>query len=335
MDARSPNRPTITLQSILLLDPTRTLHRPRRIPKLAPIRLPLPRPEGHQVNDINELLEAVDALTRPVTAVTFVGTAHAHEWHQVKRSLTPDELAALKKSKGKLVKEDRETPTGQHWCRWCDAVVDQVPAPDDGQAVNRRDDAPLLEQLTERVRSTLSDGGGSSTAGAGVLIDVAAFDMFDAIDGRLRSWITIELGGKVGKGLTLLELLRSWYVLYASSFNGIGDDQRRQRVLEGWATSIRDILDPPDQVPYMGQPCPICGETRALRGLAGEVEDTVALWAILRPSYRSEGSYGICRACDQILARDTDPMTLRAKMNGAITPATHLTQSIADAVKSA
>lgn len=62
----------------------------------------------------------------------------------------------------------------------------------------------------------------------------------------------------------------------------------------------------------------MCGESRAVKEIEGDAEDTVALWAFLRPAYREEGSYGLCKACDTVLARDPDPLMLRQKMNGTV-----------------
>jgi hypothetical protein len=209
-------------------------------------------------------------------------------------------------------------------------VVAEKPVGADPQRIDRHDDPPLLDQLEARVRSSLSDGGAPGAGGASVLVDAAAFDLVARITKKLHAWYG-ELGAKPGNGLTLLHLLRSWHVLYRAGVQPVGDDARRASTLEGWTTEIRDILDPPDQIPYRGQPCPICGETRAIRDLDGEVADTVALWAVLRPDYRPEGSYGLCRACNTVLARSGDPLQLRAQMNGAIAPGTRLTQRVDEA----
>jgi hypothetical protein len=156
---------------------------------------------------------------------------------------------------------------------------------------------------------------GANTGGSP--IDVAAFDLHKRIDTRIREWIT-TLGGRAGQDLTLAQMLRSWYTLREMGVRPVGEDDRFVPTLAGWRTAILDILDPPDQVPYRGEPCPLCGETRAVKDFDGVVESTVALWAILRPAYREEGSYGLCRACDQVLGRDSDPVMLRQKMNDTV-----------------
>ena len=52
--------------------------------------------------------------------------------------------------------------------------------------------------------------------------------------------------------------------------------------------------------------------------LASEYRAAVALWAFLRPAYREEGSYGMCKACNRVLATDPDPLALRRIMNGTV-----------------
>lgn len=274
------------------------------------------------------LLDAVDALTKPDVLTRFAGGEHDHAWMELVRPTTAEERAAAKASKRKI---GRSVKTGEWWCPFCDAVTTERP---EGpvEKINRRDDPPLLDQLESRVRSSLSDGGSPSAGSASVLVDVVAFDLARSIEAKLRRWYAEMGASPSSKGLTLRELLRSWYVLYLAGHHPVGDDEVRRRVVEGWVTQVRDILDPPDQVDYPDQPCPLCGETRALRDIDGEVRDTVALMAVLRPDYRAEGSYGICRACNQVLAQDTDPIRLRARMNGAVAPAKRLTQRVADAV---
>lgn len=275
------------------------------------------------------LLDAVDALTKPDVLTRFAGGEHDHAWMELVRPVTPEERLVAKASKRKI---GRSVKTGEWWCPFCEKVTTERP---EGpvEKINRRDDPPLLDQLEARVRSSLSDGGSPSAGSASVLLDVVAFDLARGIEAKLRRWFG-EMGASPGGGLSLRELLRSWYVLYIGGHHPVGDDDVRRRAVESWVTEVRDILDPPDQIPYREQPCPICGETRALRSLDGEVRDTVALWAVLRPEYRPEGSYGICRACNTVLAQDTDPIRLRARMNGAVAPASRLTQTVADAASS-
>lgn len=276
----------------------------------------------------NPLLDAIDALTKPDTLLRHRGTEHDHFWAELVRDTTPDERAAAKATKRKL---PRKVGTGQWWCMFCDETRDEKP--DDAppaRTIDRQDDPCLLDQLEKRARTTLSDGGAAGKPGSSMLVDPTALDLANRIRRRISEWAE-DLGAHGVPQLSLARMLRWWYVAYTSSPYPVGDDDRKAHTVAGWVTAIRDLLDPPDQIPYRGQPCPLCGETRAIRELEGEVTDTVALWAVLRPDYRAEGSYGMCRACDQIIVRSPDPLQLRAQMNGAIAPATHLTRTVAEA----
>lgn len=276
----------------------------------------------------NPLLDAVDALTKPFVLTRYTGTDHDHEWRQLTRPLTPEEIAERKAAKKPV---PRKVDTGEWWCEWCHEVVDVRPEKANTDRINRRDDPPLLEQLEAAVTSDVGGGAGQGQAAhTRTPFDVGALTLYGAIDERVRAWF-LDIGGAPGKGITLTQLLRSWYVLRTATIHTTADDDRYAAVLRGWRTGILDIIDPPEQIPYRGQPCPVCGETRARIEVAGDVEDTVALWAFLRPEYREEGSYGLCRACRSVLATDTDPIRLRARMNGAIKPGARLTHTIGEA----
>lgn len=287
------------------------------------------------------LAVAVLALTRPDVLLRKRGEEHQHQWVQLTRPLTTEERAARKKAKkpftildeddtGRMVRKPVTISLPEHVCKWCDATTLAPDTPDPIETVDRHDDEPLLDQLEAAVRPFLGDGGAGSKGGMSVLVNVEAFNRYDEIDGRIRAWL-MTLGGTPGKGLSLAQLLTSWHTLYISGVQPVGEEDRYRDVVVRWQTEIRDILDPPTQIPYRGQPCPVCGETRAV--VPGDLgpEETVALWAFLRPKYRDEGSYGLCKACKTVLAREDDPLDLRARMNGAVAPATRLTQTIAEA----
>ncbi len=274
------------------------------------------------------LLDAVDALTKPFVLARYVGTGHDHHWTPVTRPLTSAEITERKAKKRPI---PRKVETGEFWCEWCGETVTERPTKVSADRIDRHDDPPLLDQLTAAVQSNIGGAGSSGKlAYTRTPFDVGAFNLYTSIDERLRGWL-LDIGGAAGKELTLTQMLRSWYVLRIGGTHT--DDHRYTIILDRWRTNILDIIDPPEQIPYMGQPCPLCGETRARNEVAGDVEDTVALWAFLRPEYRDEGSYGMCKACRQVLARDSDPIRLRARMNGTIKSATRMTRTIGEAAE--
>lgn len=260
------------------------------------------------------LLDAVDALTTPVVLARFTGTDHDHEWLDLVRPTTREERVEAKKAKRKL---GRTLKTGEFWCPWCDSAVTERPDHEPERRISRRDEPPLLEQLQDRIRTTLGDSGTRGANTGGSPIDISAFDKAREIDRDVRYWIE-QLGGRPGADLTLTQLVRSWYLLRIGGVTPVGEDDRYRIILEKWATTVRDILDPPEQIPYRGQACPLCGETSAVKTVEGDADDAVALWAFLRPAYREEGSYGMCKACNRVLATDPDPLALRRIMNGTV-----------------
>lgn len=260
------------------------------------------------------LLDAVDALTKPFVLARYTGTDHDHEWLDLVRPTTREERAEAKKAKRSL---GRTLKTGELWCPWCDTVVSERPDYEPRERISRHDDPPLLDQLQDRIRTTLGDAGTPGANTGGSPIDLTAFDKEREIGKEVRGWIE-KLGARPGGDLTLNQLLRSWYLLRMGGVNPVGEDDRYRVTLEKWRTAILDILDPPKQIPYRGQACPLCGESQAVKVVEGDADDAVALWAFLRPAYREEGSYGMCKACGQVLARDDDPLALRRKMNGTV-----------------
>jgi len=283
------------------------------------------RPRGQRMTE-DRLLAAVDALTKPHVVARYTGTDHTHEWLPLVRETSREERHAAKRKRQKLA---RTVETGEWWCMWCDTVASTKPDEAETETIDRRDEDPLLDQLAARIGTTLGDSGTRGARTGGSPIDVDAYDEYAKIDATIRGWYR-DLGATPGRGLSLVQLLRSWYVLYRAGHAPVGDDDAKARIIETWRTKILDILDPPDQIPYRGQPCPVCGETRARNEQGGVEQDTVALWAFLRPAYREEGSYGLCKACKTVLARNRDPLALRSRMNGVA--ATRLTRTIGEAI---
>lgn len=273
------------------------------------------------MNDTNpDLLAAVDALTKPDVLTRFTGTDHDHDWLELWRSTTPEERLAMREFNASRPRAERRpipksVKTGELWCPWCEVTVSERPGAVIPEQIDRHDDAPLLDQLEQLIRGSLGDNRAKGAQSGGSPINLSAYGLWQSIDSTVRGWMA-DLGARPGKSITLAQLLRSWYTLRLAGTHPVGEDEQFRSKVALWETAVRDILDPPTQIPYMGQACPLCGQTSA-PGTDGD-GDAVALWAFLRPTYRMEGSYGLCKACGEVLARDNDPLRLRQKMNGTI-----------------
>src|ERR1700761_577071 len=173
---------------------------------------------------------------------------------------------------------------------------------DNGQEIVRREDPPLLDWLRESIGSKIGGNGGGKAARGRAPIDLGALQLYENIDGQVRAWVS-ELGGKVGKGITPTQALRSWYVLYAAGRREWEDNYLRQ--LEGWAVQVKDKLDPPKKI-EITSPCPACGAEFVNIGLKladgsddpNDVERVRALNAVERETM--DESYVLCSACDRV-----------------------------------
>ncbi|MCA0332265.1 MAG: hypothetical protein LCI03_20565 [Actinobacteria bacterium] len=163
-------------------------------------------------------------------------------------------------------------------------------------------DASLLEQLQEAVGSNLGGGSGSGRPGRErTPLDLGAFSLMEQIDDRVRAWLD-ELGARPGKAVSTGQALRSWFTLWCATPREVGDHDRRRHVLEGWVTSIRDKLDPPDRIEITA-PCPVCGHEFVTTGLLpgenpADAERVRALNGFGRE--KAGESFALCAACDAV-----------------------------------
>lgn len=168
----------------------------------------------------------------------------------------------------------------------------------------RRTDEPLLVQLRAAIQNNIGGSGGGKQARERTPLDVGAFALFEDIDGRVRSWVS-ELGGRVGKDLTVEVLLRAWFVLWSAGQHEPATVERFTGMLEGWAQQIKDKLDPPNQI-EITSPCPVCGVEWLNVGLKlpdgsddpDDVERVRVLAAVERDNM--DDSYAMCKSCNRV-----------------------------------
>lgn len=160
------------------------------------------------------------------------------------------------------------------------------------ETIVRREQKPLLDQLRDRVGNSVGYGrGGGSLPNERVPIDATAFTLLEDIDGRVRSWVLDMTGSPAGP---LVPLLRHWYVLFTQKQREESEILDYQRILDGWWSQVRDVIDPPVKQ-EITSPCPNCGQAWVDRGTGEERSMRRALWALWRDP--KEDSEAHCEGC--------------------------------------
>lgn len=152
----------------------------------------------------------------------------------------------------------------------------------------------LIVQLRKAITSSVSapsnpvSGGGAMMGG----LNVAAFVLYETIDGRIRAaWQ--ELHQDKSKALTE-QILRKWYIHIRNLFeSGQVPDSfifDWQRITRGWVRQIEGMFNPEVMKELVG-PCPSC---EAIRATNREGEEQSALYL----HYSSENNpEAVCRLC--------------------------------------
>ena len=110
---------------------------------------------------------------------------------------------------------------------------------------------PLLVQLEQAVTSAIGNGGGGGSATGSVLNDEALQRLF-IIRSQLSGWCR-DVDVRPTRTDAVKDL-RAWYI----NFMGTNvDPDFYTRTLNGWAATIRELIDPPKRVP-LRDPCPVC-----------------------------------------------------------------------------
>jgi hypothetical protein len=153
---------------------------------------------------------------------------------------------------------------------------------------------PLLTQLEEAVRSSFggSSAGGSSTTG--MPLNSGAMELALKILSQIRDWC--RLAG-VFPSKDARDNLVSWSIAY----QGTGVVQTA--MMEGWASDIRVLLDPPRRVP-IARGCPVCKadkhtDAEGVVSLPVVVEYDSALAGYDRAAAEATMRAG-CRVCDAV-----------------------------------
>ena len=198
-------------------------------------------------NPINDLRDAIDALTKPIRSAIWQDEIDSHGTHT-------------------------------------------------GQKLTRHVDQSLLYQLRNAISNNLGGGSaGGKAAHERTPFDVAAFTMYEDIDGRVKSWALDA--GMTRSGSPVEDVLRAWFPVWTVKV--IPDElvDRHTAILTRWAVSINDLVDPPTKQ-ELTAPCPLCGQMWATVGKGEETESVRALWAVWREN--GDQSFEMCRACDHI-----------------------------------
>lgn len=200
----------------------------------------------------NPLLDAVDALTKPVRRMHITESDHDHDWLAVVITRTRKELKAL--AEAGETNLEKTVRTGEWWCMWCDTVVTTPDRKEPATATIRREDPPLLDQLEAAVVNNLESTGGGRPPAERAPVAIGALQLSIDIRRDLVEWMG-ELGARPGSGLSLAELLRSWYTLQLAS---VVAQEGKVGYLRRWAGRIRSMLEPEGGKPEILEICPRC-----------------------------------------------------------------------------
>lgn len=285
---------------------------------------------------MTDLLHAVDALTKPVTLVRWQDVDHDHEWDQLMRPTTLAERLEARQQHPPETLPNAVPVPGEYVCQWCETTTTEPQHRIAEQAVRRRVEASLLDQLRDSVASDKGQGGGRKPGREQVPIDVAALVLYELIDGRVRAWLG-ELGAQPGKDVTPDQALRTWYVLWSAGQHVDGLEDRYKTVIESWKQQILDKLQPPKRIELMA-PCPLCGKEWMNIGLKladggddpNDVERVRVLSAVERESL--EDSFAICQACDTVWLGVSRMRQLRIEIDDAASPTNNVGNEILDPV---
>ncbi|TDP94616.1 hypothetical protein EDF62_1036 [Leucobacter luti] len=168
----------------------------------------------------------------------------------------------------------------------------------------------LLEQLREAISSSTGSGSGGGI-GDGGLINVAAFTLWEQIDGWARAWL--REWGHDHKGELAAVIRRLPAKTQAAHAIGTIDDDLRERIdatYAVWVAKIEDLFDPPREK-ELTAPCPACGERYHEDGETRRA-------AVVIPVKVGRAIVAECRNCGTMWGTETDLLALAAGMGIAV-----------------
>ena len=188
-------------------------------------------------------------------------------------------------------------------------VVDRltVPCPDStGGTVVIYD--PLLPRLREAISSSLGGTrGGVRAAHERSLLNVAAFTLYEDLDGRIS-----VLTGEVGRMPE--DRLRSWRERYAAArIRGEVEEATwllTLSILGGWIRRIEDLLDPPVILELLAA-CPSCGA----RHIITQDTQMSAMYAGYR---RGSDIMARCRVCSMSWTGESQLIALARRIDAEV-----------------
>lgn len=134
-------------------------------------------------------------------------------------------------------------------CRVHDRTVDDTT----GQ------EAPLLHMLERAVASDQGRGSVSGVSGVGGVLNLAALDLWRSICSTVGDhWP--GRGDLQQASTPLIKRLELW----TASLAGTDEEVYLLEFCHYWHSSIRDLLEPPKEVPLRGVTCPTCKQHRVL-----------------------------------------------------------------------
>lgn len=170
-----------------------------------------------------------------------------------------------------------------------------------GELIRHRPDPALLDTLANARSTMIGTGGGGRAAHERSALNIAAVELYDAIQRRVRSWALAAdvprhwqlMGGQPVDWSNPTDLLRAWH----ARVQGIAqfDERPYADTLRGWTNAITDlVLDPPRRW-TIAAPCPLCGQRYVLDPDGHQVD---SLSVTERDP--AEDSITTCRACTAI-----------------------------------
>ena len=160
---------------------------------------------------------------------------------------------------------------------------------------------PLLTVLRDARYPNLgrTKGGG----GGGDMFDIAAVDLYEHIDGTVRSWLAEYRQEHTGD---LLELTKTLHKVLTAEYAGgrLEDPDRMFGMFTTWMSRIDDHFDPPKEY-ELTAPCPECAAERVPTGSeprSGEKDERPYKWAVRVPVKVGRAVVAECHACEALWA---------------------------------